>query len=142
MTAHPLQILVRRPIDTPDVIADLTGEYAVDDSLTGDHADRRQTDPQASVPNPARPGDHTTGARLLMTTADFLRHRLGEVHSGLAVLQDFCKRLLKVLVEMRLILLHGQQVLAFPLDDPGGDLFLTAHGIDRHHGPFEILCLE
>ena len=58
------------------------------------------------------------------------------------MMEDFCKCLLKVLVEMRLILLHGQQVLAFPLDDPGGDLFLTAHGIDRHHGPFEIQGLE
>src|ERR1700678_3742760 len=45
-------------------------------------------------------------------------------------------------VEMRLILLDGQRVPAFPLDDPGGDVFLTAHRVDRYYGPFKIQKLE
>src|SRR5208282_3403314 len=135
MTAHPLHILFSRPVDTPDVIANLTRGYAADYSLTRDHADRSQANPQARIPDAARIRDHTTCAGLVATTADFLRHNLGEVDSRLAVLQGLFKRLLDVLVEMRLVLLHGQRVPASPLDDPGGNVFLTAHGIDRHHGP-------
>ena len=43
---------------------------------------------------------------------------------------------------MRLVLLDGQHELATPADDLGGDVFLTAHGIDGHHGPFEVQELE
>src|SRR5271156_4360061 len=108
MTAHPLHILFSRRVDTSDVIADLTGGYAVDDSLTRDHADRGKTNPQARVPDAARVRDHATGAGLVAPAADFLRHDLGEVDSRLAIFQHLLKRLLDVFVEMRLILLDGQ----------------------------------
>src|SRR6202789_3734936 len=126
MTAHPLQILFSRRIDTSDVIADLTGGYAVDHSLTRDHADRRQTNPQARVPDAAQVLDHATGAGLVAPAADFLRHALGELDSRLAILDCLFKRLLDVFVETWLILLAGQRVPASPLDDPGGNIFLTA----------------
>src|SRR5512135_3397109 len=117
MTAHPLEILLRRTGDTPDVIADLITGNAVDEALARHHADRRQLGPQAHVPDAAGVRDHTTGAGLLTTTADLLRLKLGEVHSGLAR-QGLLKRLLDVLVEMGLVLLHGQHVLAPPWTIP------------------------
>jgi hypothetical protein len=142
MTAYPLQILLRRPGDTADVIADLTPGDTVDHALAYHHANRRQLGPQAQVSDPARVGDHTTRAGLLATALDLFRLALGEVHTGLAVLQGLLKRVLDVLIEMGLVLLDSQHVLAPFVDDSRGDLFLTAHGIDRHHGPFQIQQLE
>src|SRR5512135_3124950 len=49
MTAHPLEILLRRTGDTPDVIADLITGNAVDEALARHHADRRQLGPQAAL---------------------------------------------------------------------------------------------
>ena len=40
-----------------------------------------------------------------------------------------------VLVEEWLVLLDRELVMATPVDDLGGDVFLTTHGVDGHHGP-------
>src|SRR5208337_3719577 len=40
MSAHRLEILLCRPVDTPDVIADLTAADAVDFAIAQNHADR------------------------------------------------------------------------------------------------------
>src|SRR5208337_3703864 len=141
-TPNPLQVPLRRPRGAPNEIANLTAGDAVDDALAYHHADRRQLGPQADVPDAAGVGDHATRAGLMTTAANLLRLELGEVDSGLAVLQGFFERPLDVLVEMRLVLLHGQYELASPLHDPSGDVLLAAHGIDRHDGSLEIQKLE
>src|SRR5208337_1667021 len=54
MSAHRLEILLCRPVDTPDVIADLTAADAVDFAIAQNHADRGQVDPQPRVPDATR----------------------------------------------------------------------------------------
>src|SRR5258708_1299254 len=138
MTTHPPQILLGGSGGTPDEIADLSAGDAVDHALADHHADRRQPGPQADVPNAAGVRDHTTRAGLLPPATDPLGLKLGEVPPRLALLQGLIERLLDVLVEMGLVLLDSQDVLAPLLDDPGGDVLLAAHGIDRDNGPLEI----
>src|SRR5208337_4035143 len=142
MSAHRLEILLCRPVDTPDVIADLTAADAVDFAIAQNHADRGQVDPQPRVPDATRVFDNTTCARLVPRAMDLFSVTLGEVDPGLAFIQGLVKRFLDILIEMRLVLLHGQQVLTTPLVDPCGDVFLTAHGINRHDGSPEIQKLQ
>ena len=142
MTTYPTQVLLRRPRRTPDEVAGLTPGDTVDHPLADHHDDRRQSRPQARVPDPLRVGDHTAGARLLATLPGPFGLALGEVDPRLTLIQSLVERPLDVLVEMRLVLLDGQCVLATTADDLGGDVFLTAHGIDGHHGPFEVQELE
>src|SRR5271166_6067899 len=134
MTTHPTQVLLRRPRHTPDEVAGLTPGDTLGHPLADHHDDRRQPRPQARVPDPLRVGDFTASA----TLPGPFGLALGEVDPRLALIQSLAERPLDVLVEMRLGLLDGQHVLATPADDLGGDVFLTAHGIDGHHGPFEV----
>src|SRR5271163_4636892 len=136
MTAHPTQILLSRSRRTADEVAGLAPGDTVDHPLTDHHADRRQTRPQPRVADALRVGDHAAGARLLTTLAGPFGLTLGEVDPGLALVERLVERPLDVLIEMGLVLLDCQHILATAVDDLGGDVFLTAHGIDGHHGPF------
>src|SRR3954447_20051193 len=108
MATHPAEILLRRPGDAADEIADLVARDSVDHALARHHADRGQLGPEAHVPDAAGVRDHATRAGLLATTANPLRLRDGEVHPGLAIFQDLVERPTDVLIEVRLVLLHGQ----------------------------------
>src|SRR3974377_2018838 len=128
MTTYPTQVLLRRPRPPPPPPP--RGELAVpppgdtvDHPLADHHDDRRQPRPQARVPDPLRVGDHTASARLLATLPGPFGLALGEVDPRLALIQSLVERPLDVLVEMRLVLLDGQCVLATPADALGGERF-------------------
>ena len=87
------------------------------------------------VADPLRLGDHTATPGLLATAADLFRLTFSEVHPGLALIQCLVERPRDVLVEVRLVLLDRELVMATPVDDLGGDVFLTTHGVDGHHRP-------
>src|SRR4051812_29208763 len=108
MTAHPSQVLLRRPGRTTDEVADLEALHTIDHPMADHHHNRREPLPETRVPDPLRLGDHTTSAGLPATAANFFRLPFGEVHTGLALIQRLVERPLDVLVEMRLVLLGGQ----------------------------------
>ena len=76
--------------------------------------------PTPGVPDPSRVGDHAARAGLAAPAPDLLRLTLGE--STRARLLQPSSTPVDVLA-MRLVLLHGQQVLALPLDDLGAISF-------------------
>src|SRR4051812_23138560 len=126
MAPRPPQVVLRRPRGAADEVADLIAGLPVDLAMADHHDDRRQPGPQPRAPDPPRVGDHAARASLTATAPDLLRPALGEIRPGLAVLQRRVERPTDILVEMRLVLLDRQQVLATPVDDVGGDLLLTA----------------
>src|SRR5918997_3987185 len=123
MATHPAEIFLRRPGDAADEIADLVARGHLDHAFARHHADRGQLGPHAPVTDAAGIRDHATRAGLLAATANLLRLSDGEVHTGLAIGQGLVKRPTDVLIEMRLVLLHGRRILALLADDPRGDLF-------------------
>src|SRR6516164_8858559 len=142
MAPRPPQVVLRRPHGAADEVADLIAGLPVDLAMADHQDDRRQPGPQPRVADPPRAGDYTARAGLTATAPDLLRLALGEIHPGLAVLQHLVERPTDILVEMRLVLLDRQQVLALPVDDGGGDLLLTSHGVDGHYSPLEVQELE
>src|SRR4051812_44361080 len=136
MAPRPPQVILGRPRGAADEVADLIAGLPADLTTADHHDDRRQPGLQPRIPDPSRPGDHAACAGLTATTPVLVRLTLGEVQPGLAMLQRLIERPTDILVEVRLVLLDRQQVLALTGDDVGGDLLLTPHGVDRHHGPF------
>src|SRR5262249_5404294 len=75
-------------------------------------------------------GDDHGGPRLLATMSLLAGLMLVEIR-GL-VLQGGGDGRVHLLVQSRLILLDGQEIVSLPLTDRRGDLLLTAHRIDGH----------
>src|SRR4051794_35380685 len=109
MATHPAEIFLRRPGDTADEIPDLVARGPLDHAFARHHADRGQLGPQDHVTDAAGICDYATCAGLLAATANLLRLSDGEVHTGLAIGQGLVERPTDVLIEMRLVLLHGQR---------------------------------
>src|SRR5450432_3309526 len=101
MATHPAEVLLRRPGNTADEIADLVARDSIDHTFARHHADRGQLGPQAHVPNAAGVRDHAACAGLLATTANPLRLTDSEVHPELAIFQNLVERPPDVLIEMR-----------------------------------------
>src|SRR5829696_6275157 len=112
MATHPTEVSLRCPGDAADEIADLVARDSVDHAFARHPADRGQLGPQGHVTDAGGIRDHATCAGLLATTADLLRLSDGEAHTGLAIFQGLVERPTDVLIEMRLVLLHGQRILS------------------------------
>src|SRR5215831_11157230 len=133
--------LHRTPLATNEVAHFATG-FPIYRPLSIALADDLELGPRLPISNPLRVGNDLIGA-YLMTPMSILLGLIGLIVDPLAALLiDFQKTVLDVLLQMLLVAFDRQDIIAASLDNLLGNLLLTAHGIDGHQGPVQVQHLQ
>jgi hypothetical protein len=142
VTPDRSQVLIRRPHEAADGVAELHALNALDHATAQHRANRRQTRPQPGVTDPLGGHDHMTLPQLLATTIALHRLRHARFQAREVGLQCLRETRLDIRVQVRLVVLDGQNVIPAARDDLGGDLLLRPHRIDRHQRPGHVEQLQ
>src|SRR5512135_884575 len=137
-----IQVLLRRPHETADVVPHLNALDALDHATAQEHADRCQALPQRRITQPRGPGNHMTLPHLIPAAIHLLSPSHAVLQARKVGLQPGRESGVDVLVQVRLVLLDGQDRVPAALNDLGGDLPLAAPRVDRHQGAGQVEQLQ
>src|SRR3954447_3964672 len=142
MRADRAQVLLRRPREAADEVAELDALDALHDAAAHQHADRRQPLPQPRVTQPLGTDDDMAFAHLLSTAIDLLGPGHAPLQSREIGLHRRHEAVVDVLMQVGVVVLDRQDVVAATGDNLGGDLLLAAHRVDGHQGTGEVEQLQ